>query len=60
MSPARTSLLATASSVVLMLQLLMILSASTDITADAAAITDDSQLVVLTYLTNKLYTSISN
>ena len=49
MSCARALLSASVSSVVLMLQLVMLLSASTDITADAA-ITDDSQLAVLNYL----------
>jgi len=48
----RTSLFAAVSSVVLMLELLMLLSASTNTAADAAAIADDSQLAVLTYLPN--------
>ena len=52
MSRERTSLFAAVSSVVLMFQLLMLLSASTDIAADAATVADDSQLAVLTYLPN--------
>jgi len=48
----RTSLFAAVSSVVLMLELLMLLSASTNIAAEAASIADDSQLAVLTYLPN--------
>ena len=56
MSRERTSLFAAVSSVVLMFQLLMLLSASTDIAADAATVADDSQLAVLTYFCRILLT----